>query len=226
MTGVAPTDRIFTLDVLRGVAVMGILAMNIVAFAMPFPAYTNPTAYGPESDADLVSWAFSFVFIDGKMRGLFSFLFGASALLVIERARAAGLNATRVHYARMFWLLIFGLLHFYFIWFGDILAAYAMAGLLLFFFRSCRVRTLLLWGIVLLFVQMVEYFYKSKKDPADLNDELLKNALLKNHQQYISFIRAQENMILLPIKAEVDRMSRSQRDIIERFNNEILKHNA
>ena len=154
MTGVAPTDRILTLDVLRGVAVMGILAMNIVAFAMPFPAYTNPTAYGLESDADLVSWAFSFVFIDGKMRGLFSFLFGASALLVIERARAAGLNATRVHYARMFWLLIFGLLHFYFIWFGDILAAYAMAGLLLFFFRSCRVRTLLLWGIVLLFVQI------------------------------------------------------------------------
>lgn len=154
MTGVAPTDRILTLDVLRGVAVMGILAMNIVAFAMPFPAYTNPTAYGLESDADLVSWAFSFVFIDGKMRGLFSFLFGASALLVIERARAAGLGAARIHYARMFWLLIFGLLHFYFIWFGDILAAYALAGLLLFFFRNCRVRTLVTWGIVLLFVQI------------------------------------------------------------------------
>jgi len=78
----------------------------------------------------------------------------------------------------------------------------------------------------LLFLQMVEYFYRSKKDPADVSDELLKNALLKNHNQYISFIRAQENMILLPIKAEVVRMSRSQRDIIERFNNDILKHNA
>lgn len=78
----------------------------------------------------------------------------------------------------------------------------------------------------LLFVQMVDYFYKSKKDPVDLNDELLKNSLVKNHQQYISFIRAQENMLLVPIKAEVDRVSRSQRDIIERFNSEILKHNA
>lgn len=78
----------------------------------------------------------------------------------------------------------------------------------------------------LLFVQMVDYFYKSKKDPVDLNDELLKNSLVKNHQQYISFIRAQENMLLVPIKAEVDMVSRSQRDIIERFNSEILKHNA
>lgn len=148
-------DRIFTLDVVRGVAVMGILAMNIVAFSMPFPAYMNPTAYGLESDADLASWAFSFVFIDGKMRGLFSFLFGASTLLVIERARAAGASAARVHYARMFWLLVFGLLHFYFIWFGDILTAYAMTGLLLFFFRNCRVRTLLIWGAALLVVQTI-----------------------------------------------------------------------
>ena len=153
-TSIGQGDRIPTLDVVRGVAVMGILAMNIVAFAMPFPAYMNPVAYGLESDADLASWAFSFVFIDGKMRGLFSFLFGASTLLVIERARAAGANAARVHYARMFWLLIFGLLHFYFIWFGDILAAYAMAGLLLFFFRNCRVRTLVIWGVVLLVVQI------------------------------------------------------------------------
>jgi len=154
MASTATADRIPTLDVVRGIAVMGILAMNIVAFAMPFPAYMNPVAYGLESDADLASWAFSFVFIDGKMRGLFSFLFGASTLLVIERARAAGVSAARVHYARMFWLLIFGLLHFYFIWFGDILAAYAMAGLLLFFFRNCRVWTLIIWGIVLLFVQI------------------------------------------------------------------------
>ena len=147
-------SRIPSLDVVRGVAVMGILAMNIVGFAMPFPAYMNPNAYGLESDADLASWLFSFVFIDGKMRGLFSFLFGASALLVIERARAAGVGAARVHYARMFWLLMFGLLHFYFIWFGDILAAYAMTGLLLFFFRNCRVRTLIIWGIILLLVQV------------------------------------------------------------------------
>ncbi len=154
----APADtasppRIATLDIVRGIAVMGILAMNILAFAMPFQAYVNPAAYGLESDADLASWLFSFVLIDGKMRGLFSFLFGASTLLVIERAQAAGLSPARVHYSRMFWLLVFGLFHFYFIWFGDILALYALCGLILFFFRGISVKWLVIWGIVLVAIQ-------------------------------------------------------------------------
>ncbi len=151
----AAMPRIATLDILRGVAVMGILAMNIVAFAMPFQAYMNPTAYGLESRADLGSWLVSFIFIDGKMRGLFSFLFGASTLLVIERSRASGQSPARVHYLRMIWLLAFGLLHFYFIWFGDILAAYALTGLLLYFFRNLPVRALVHWGVALVIVQCV-----------------------------------------------------------------------
>jgi hypothetical protein len=76
------------------------------------------------------------------------------------------------------------------------------------------------------FIQMVDYFYKSKKDPADLNDELLKNTLLKNHQQYIGFIKTQENMLLLPIKALVERIGESQRQVIESFNTEVLTHNV
>jgi len=148
-----PGARIATLDILRGVAVMGILAMNIVAFAMPFQAYPNPTAYGLESDADLASWVFSFILVDGKMRGLFSFLFGASTLLVIERAEAAGRSPAEVHYRRMVWLLVFGLLHFYFIWFGDILTLYALVGLILFAFRNLPLRSLMRWGIALVLVQ-------------------------------------------------------------------------
>jgi len=149
----AAPARIATLDIVRGIAVMGILAMNIVAFSMPFQAYMNPTAYGLESQADLGSWIFSFIFIDGKMRGLFSFLFGASTLLVIQQARAAGESPAKIHYARMFWLLIFGLIHFYFIWFGDILTMYALTGLLLFFFRNLKVKSLIIWGVALLLVQ-------------------------------------------------------------------------
>jgi len=148
-----PPARIATLDIVRGIAVMGILAMNIVAFAMPFQAYMNPEAYGLESNADLASWAFSFILIDGKMRGLFSFLFGASTLLVIERAQASGESPAKIHYMRMLWLLVFGLLHFYFIWFGDILALYAQTGLILFFFRNLSVVALVRWGIGLVLVQ-------------------------------------------------------------------------
>ncbi len=155
MGAVTEPGRIASLDTVRGIAVMGILAMNIVAFAMPFQAYNNPTAYGMEGTADLVSWVVSFVFVDGKMRGLFSFLFGASTLLVIERAKQSGASPARIHYSRMLWLLVFGLIHFYFIWFGDILAGYALTGLILYFFRNLSIRALIVWGVSLVVVQFL-----------------------------------------------------------------------
>ncbi len=156
MTAATETGpRIAALDIVRGVAVMGILAMNIVAFAMPFEAYMNPLAYGNEGKADLLSWFFSFIFIDGKMRGLFSFLFGASILLVIQRAEAAGQPSEKVHFRRMLWLLLFGLIHFYFIWFGDILALYAPMGMLAWFFHSNSARALVRWGAGLVLLQFL-----------------------------------------------------------------------
>lgn len=143
-------ERIVTLDVIRGVAVMGILVMNIVSFGMPETAYLNPRAYGGDTGADLVVYLVNFVLFDGKMRGLFSFLFGASALLVIERAEARGTSAARIHYARMGWLFVFGVLHLYLIWAGDILNHYALIGMVLFFFRRLRARVLI--GIAIGFI--------------------------------------------------------------------------
>lgn len=78
----------------------------------------------------------------------------------------------------------------------------------------------------LVFVQMVDYFFSTKKDPLDINDELLKNMLTKNHQKYIGFIKVQEEMMLIPMKTEVKRIFESQRQIIDRFNNDVLKHNG
>ncbi len=155
MTAVTePPPRIATLDIVRGVAVMGILAMNIVAFAMIPAAYINPNAWGTESGWDLASWAFSFVFIDGKMRGLFSFLFGASLLLVIQKAEAKGESAGRVHLRRMLWLLLFGWLHFLFVWYGDILTGYALIGLVAWFFRDLPPRRLIAWGIAFVLLEL------------------------------------------------------------------------
>ena len=151
------SDRILTLDIVRGVAVMGILVMNIAAFAMPFPAYANPAAYGGDSGLDLASWAFNFLIFDGKMRGLFSILFGASTLLVIERATASGRGGGKAHYARMLVLLGFGLIHFYFIWFGDVLALYALSGMLLYFFRNRSPRALIRWAVAFLSLSVI-YF--------------------------------------------------------------------
>lgn len=141
--------RHITLDAMRGFAVMGILAMNIVGFSMPEWAYVTPLAYSGETVADQVTWFLSFVFIDGKMRGLFSLLFGASMMLIIERAQAKGEGAAKVHYSRMFWLALFGLAHFFFIWWGDILFLYASIGCIAFLFQGWEPRRLIKWALII-----------------------------------------------------------------------------
>lgn len=147
--------RIVSLDIVRGVAVMGIFAMNIVNFAMPDGAYSNPAAYGTDGPADLAAWFAAFVLIDGKMRGLFSVLFGASMLIVVDSAEAAGRSGAAVHYSRMAWLLVFGLLHYVLVWDGDILAHYAIVGAVAVAFRRCRPYQLAAWAASLLMVELL-----------------------------------------------------------------------
>lgn len=143
------------MDALRGFAVMGILLMNIIGFSMPMAAYANPTTWGGSNGADFWAWAMASIFVDGKMRGIFSLLFGASMLLVIERAEASGQDASAVHFRRMAWLFVFGLLHFWLIWAGDILALYAVCGAVAFGLRHLQVRTLLWLGGVLMAFNML-----------------------------------------------------------------------
>jgi uncharacterized protein len=138
MTQTNGAERLLTLDAMRGLAVMGILLMNIVMFAMPSQAYINPLAWGGDSALDLGIWFFNLVLVDGKMRGLFTLLFGASTLLVIERAEAKGKNSIGVHYRRMAWLLLFGVAHYYLIWSGDILILYAACGLVIYAFHDAE----------------------------------------------------------------------------------------
>jgi uncharacterized protein len=145
----AETKRHLELDGLRGFAVMGILAMNIVGFAMPFMAYMSPAVYGGTDPADLWAWFIAYVLFDGKMRGLFSLLFGASMMLIITRAEEKGANPASVHYSRMAWLAFFGLAHFYFIWFGDILFLYAVAGAVVFLFRKLEPQKLIVLALVI-----------------------------------------------------------------------------
>ena len=129
------SERIQSLDLLRGIALCGILVMNIASFALPGTAYSNPMAYGGEKVSNHIVFALTYVFFDQKMMGLFSLLFGASAMLFMEKLRNKGLNATGYYYSRIVWLIVFGLLHGTFLWEGDILFYYGMCGLLLYFFR-------------------------------------------------------------------------------------------
>jgi uncharacterized protein len=142
-------DRIITLDVIRGIAVMGIFSVNIVGIAMIDAAYMNPTAPQGYDQADVMLWAANYVLIDGKMRSLFSMLFGASMLLVIDRASASGQRGWEVHFRRMAVLALLGLFHYWVIWYGDILFIYAMTGMAAFFLRKMRIRNLLLVAALL-----------------------------------------------------------------------------
>lgn len=128
----APTargERIESLDFIRGLAVMGIVLANIVIFGQPLTAATWPGGFlVPDGDPDGWMWIAQFVLIDGKMRGLFTLLFGAGLMLFMEKAWARG--ATRsLQVRRLAWLLAFGLLHFFLLWQGDILTLYALCGL-------------------------------------------------------------------------------------------------
>lgn len=75
------------------------------------------------------------------------------------------------------------------------------------------------------FVLMVDYFYRNKKDPADVNDEALKNTLIRNHQNLTGFIKTQERDLLIPVKQDMEKMISSQKKILECFNTSILDYN-
>lgn len=136
-------DRILSIDLLRGVAVLGILIMNIQHFSMPQAAYINPTAYGDLNGLNRWVWILSHILASEKFMSIFSVLFGAGVLLFTQRAELKGMNSASLHYRRMFWLLIFGLMHAYLLWSGDILVSYSLCGMLVFLFRNKRPFTLL-----------------------------------------------------------------------------------
>lgn len=131
-----PAERIATLDAVRGFAVLGILLMNIVSMGLPAYAYVDPSYWGLEGAADLTAWRLNYILADGKMRALFTMLFGASMLLIAERAESqvasGGMGPAETHYRRIFWLFVFGMIHAWLFWYGDILVHYAIAGALIF----------------------------------------------------------------------------------------------
>ncbi len=150
-----PADRILGLDVLRGFALLGIIVINIQAFAMPFATLNNPTAYGDLTGANYLVWVVSHVLAKRKFITLFSLLFGAGIVLFARSKRED--EATRLHYRRTAFLLAAGLAHAYLLWYGDILVPYAVCGLVVFFVRDWEPRLLARVGLLLLAVPALMY---------------------------------------------------------------------
>jgi uncharacterized protein len=116
--------------------VLGILAVNIAGFAGPSAATLTPHIPHAASFLDEAVFAAVFVLFEGKMRALFTILFGASMLLFIDRAEEKGHNGDVLQLRRLCWLMLFGLLHYFLFWWGDILFIYAVAGVIALFFRQ------------------------------------------------------------------------------------------
>lgn len=152
---VSKTDRIVSIDLLRGLALLGILIMNIQHFSMPTAAYINPTAYGDLSGLNKWVWVVSHILASEKFMSIFSMLFGAGVILFTQRTELKGLNSAVLHYRRMGWLLLFGLIHGYLLWSGDILVTYSLCGMLIFLFRNKRPVSLVRIAIAFFLVPML-----------------------------------------------------------------------
>jgi uncharacterized protein len=152
-TSYTAPDRILSLDILRGFAVLGILIMNMIAFSMVSANYTNPWAEGPLTGADLYWFYFTQLFANQKFMSIFSILFGAGVVLMAEKLEAISKRSAKRHYLRNFWLLVLGMIHAYVFWFGDILVAYALCSIWVYLFRKKTVKTLFIWAGALLFIE-------------------------------------------------------------------------
>lgn len=140
------------MDILRGVAVLGILVMNIQSFAMPSVAYSNPTAYENLSGNNLWVWLTSHVFADQKFMAIFSMMFGASIVMLSQKAQKEDMRSSALQSRRFIFLAIIGLLHAYLIWYGDVLFAYAVCAFFMFRFRSKKSAALVKIGIAFLVI--------------------------------------------------------------------------
>ena len=145
-------NRIHSLDLLRGFAVLGILIMNITNFSHVNVAYMNPTIGAGLEGYNQYFHAFNYIFADTRFMSIFSILFGAGVVLFTTNAELKGKRAGVLHFKRMFWLLLFGFVHAYLIWEGDILVTYAICGCLIFLFRKKTIRSLLILAVILFIV--------------------------------------------------------------------------
>ncbi|WP_425507347.1 DUF418 domain-containing protein [Stenotrophomonas acidaminiphila] len=144
---IAPDERIATLDVLRGMALLGILLMNMEAFVGPLDLSTSgidPHWQGVDRWAD----AFVYIFVQGKFFTLFSLLFGAGFAVMAQRAEVAGRDFTRFYLRRSLGLLGIGLVHALLLWSGDILVVYALLSFLLLAFREAPRAWLPVMGVL------------------------------------------------------------------------------
>jgi len=172
---VSASDRISSLDIIRGVALLGILMINIEIFSTPWEYIVNPSLTNDFEGFNKIVWFIKKYLFEAKMWSLFSMLFGAGAYLLISRAEEKGNGSViaDIYYRRLIFLLLFGLLHAYLIWSGDILYIYAVVGLFLYPLRKIPLRWMIALILALFVINMTLCLITYR------NDRLLYQEILK-----------------------------------------------
>ncbi len=160
--------RIKSIDILRGFAVLGMLLMNIMGYAMNDFAYSNPMVAGGVGINRLIH-GFNHIIADQKMMALFSILFGASVILFTDARKRKGQFVFIRYFSRNIWLFLFGFIHYFFIWRGDILSGYAILSVLLFFLRGLPAKLLLPLGLAVFSVSLL-FEFNAQSELASLDE--------------------------------------------------------
>lgn len=147
---IVSSERYAILDILRGLALLGIVLANFPEFGLYTFLKSSATEAMPTVTIDRIVRFLQYLFIDGKFYTLFSLLFGIGFSIIIANAAKRGADGFRIFYCRMLVLLVIGFVHIMFIWSGDILMLYALLGMLLPFFRHVSEKVLLIWSLTFL----------------------------------------------------------------------------
>ena len=147
------SKRLHHIDIIRGLAIFGILLVNMAHYSYPdmYLYLTGEDNFFRESwsTADQLTRTLLDSFIQMKFITMFSFLFGFGMIMMMERAEAKGQNFVPIYVRRLCSLLLFGIIHAFFIWDGDILVDYAVLGFVLLLFRKRKPKTVLIWAMAL-----------------------------------------------------------------------------
>ena len=156
------SERIGALDFLRGLAILGILIINIENFC--YPDSWSPVKYGFADTADHSARFWVYFLTQGKSYSMLALLFGVGFYIFIERLeqKNLGVKAFDLYGRRLLWLFLFGVVHAYLIWDGDILHHYAACGLLFFPFRSFSTKTLLIILIIPISIQLLHSYLSAE----------------------------------------------------------------
>lgn len=212
------TDRIQSLDIMRGIVLFGILLMNINGMGLA-NAYDDPTVAGGSTGWDLYTWIATNMFFEGTMRALFSLLFGVGMFIFLERLenKGAGINAANIYFRRITWLLLFGLIHGYLLlWDGEILYNYALMGFFAFSFRNLAPKKLICIAVVLFAIGSIWTYFDYKRDVKLAADVAL-------IQQY----KSEKKELTKDLKAAdakwEERLSKRSPEAVADYNNNIRK---